>query len=630
MNVQSHLSLTGILGAALLSAMFGAQAASPKPPSSSNDWPMYNDGYNGQRFSPLDEINTHNVADLKPLCKVVLGEQGAFESGPIVVGNVLYVTTSHTTVAMDASDCKVLWRNIHQPTETEIQPVNRGAAYFDGRIFRGYSDGWLMAFNAKTGKVEWKVHPANPKVGEFLSAAPIAWHGLVFIGLAGSDWGIRGKLMAFDARSGKEAWHFWTVPEGNETGADTWTIPATIKHGGGGMWTSYTIDPKTAELFVSVANPSPDFDPAHRPGDNLYTDSVVVLDARTGKLNWWYQLTHNDGLDYDLGAAPMLYNVNGAARVALGSKDGHLYSLNRDTHKLLFKTAVTTIENPDAVPTYAGVHVCPGDLGGIEWNGPTFDPRTGDIYVGAVDWCQIYKRGKDYKFIPGQLYFGTSGAPTASDTASGWVTALDATSGKVRWKFHAPSPVIAGVTSTAGGLVLTGDGGGDFYAFDAKTGKVLMQYSSGGAMAGGVITYAVHGKQYVAFTSGNVSRLGTFNTTGSPTLVVMALNAHAGSPKVVTLADSGIAQMQVAAGIGDAEVTHGRQIFATNCAACHGGHGEGGLGPALQDEAVRKDLDQVIKQIKHPAPPMPKLYPSPLSEADVQAAATYVETLKKH
>ncbi len=157
---------------------------------------------------------------------------------------------------MDAADCKVLWRDIYAPEESEVFPVNRGVAYLDGRIFRGFADGGLEAMDAKNGKVLWRVQPANPKVGEFLSAAPIAWHGLVFMDLAGSDWGIRGKMMAFDARTGKQVWHFWTIPEGHEVGANTWTIPTTVKYGGGGMWTSFTLDPASGELFVPVANPA--------------------------------------------------------------------------------------------------------------------------------------------------------------------------------------------------------------------------------------------------------------------------------------------------------------------------------------------------------------------------------------
>ncbi len=325
----------------------------------------------------------------------------------------------------------------------------------------------------------------------------------------------------------------------------------------------------------------------------------------------------------------MLYqDAHGVQRVALGSKDGYLYSLVRRTHKLEFKTPITTIKNNNAMPTYAGVSVCPGPLGGVEWNGPAFDPRTQDIYVGSVDWCWIYKRGKDYKFVPGDFYFGTSAAPPPGDTGRGWVTAVNAATGAVRWQFHAPDPVIAGVTPTADGLVFTGDGGGDFYAFDARSGKLLLKYASGGSMAGGVITYAVRSKQYVAFTSGNVSR-GTFGTAGSPTLVVMALNAPASGPQVITLANADIKQ-PVGLGHGAApESGKGAAIFAANCSACHGAHGEGGIGPSLQGESMRKDLVQVIAWIKDPTQPMPKLYPKPLSEADVRGVAEYVETIKQ-
>jgi alcohol dehydrogenase (cytochrome c) len=207
--------------------------------------------------------------------------------------------------------------------------------------------------------------------------------------------------------------------------------------------------------------------------------------------------------------------------VALASKDGHLYSIDRGTHKLAFKTAVTTVKAEAAKPTKAGIHACPGSNGGTEWNGPAFDAATQTIFVGAVDWCGIFKSGPP-KFVPGGMYFGTLFMSTATDTASGWLTALDAGHGTVRWKFHAPAPIVAGVTHTAGGLVLTGDLKGNLYAFDQATGKVAYHTNLGGSVAGGVMTYAVGGKQYVAATAGNVGRM-TFGALGSPTLVVLAL-----------------------------------------------------------------------------------------------------------
>jgi len=490
-------------------------------------WPAYNNDPASQRFSSLSQITTQNVASLKPVCALRMGEEGSFESGPIVVGDTMFVTTPHTTVALNATNCTLIWRTVHQPKQKDVFPVNRGAAYLDGRVFRGTPDARLIAMDAKTGKVLWDVQAGDPTVGEFLSSAPIAWNGTVFTGVAGSDWGIRGHMMAFDAATGKEKWRFYTIPMGNDPGANTWKLPATAKRGGGAQWTSYTLDPKTAELFIPVANPAPDYIPGSRPGDNLYTNSLVVLDANTGQLKWYFQLTPHDGFDWDLGAAPLIYTADdGTARVGMGSKDGYVYSVDRNSHQQKFQTAVTTIDVPKTPPTPAGVHACPGTLGGVEWNGPAYDPQTKMLYAGAVDWCAIYKAAQAPSYTAGQLYMGGSYSPGPSDTASGWVTAMDASTGAVKWKFHAPQPVVSGITPTAGGVVFAGGLAGNFFALDASNGKVLLKYPTGGGIAGGIITYAVGGKQYVATTSGNVSRT-TFRTTGSPTVIIMALNAPA-------------------------------------------------------------------------------------------------------
>ena len=504
-------------------------------------WPSYNGTLDGRRFAAPAQLTPQNVAGLKPVCRVRLGEEGTFQSGPLVVGDTLFVTTAHTTGAGNAATGARAWRQTHAPHAPDVYPVNRGVAYLAGRLFRGTPDGRLLALDARTGRMVWDVQVGDPSKGEFTSSAPVAWNGLVFIGLAGGDWGIRGRVMGFDAATGRERWRFYTVPMGKEPGAESWHLPATAARGGGATWTSYTLDTAAAELFVPVANPAPDFSPQARPGDNLYTNAVVVLDANSGALEWYYQLTPNDGLDYDLGAAPMLYDVassgGGASRrVALGSKDGHVYAVDRATHRAVFTTPVTTISPPPTPPTRRGVHACPGPLGGVEWNGPAYDTRTRLIYAGAVDWCGTYTTATKEALAahkPGMPYYGGSYAPAPGDTASGWLTALDAETGQVRWRFHAPQPIVAGVTPTAGGLVFTGDLAGTFYAFDAASGKVLFAYSTHGAIAGGVVTYARSGKQYVAITSGNVSRT-TFRTAGSPTLLVFGLNAPA-EPQTTTL-----------------------------------------------------------------------------------------------
>ena len=269
-------------------------------------WPSYNRTLDGQRFSPLNQITTQNVAQLKPVCEFGMGEEGGFQTGPVVIGDTMFLTTAHTTVAMNATSCALIWRTIDTARADDPFPINRGVAYLDGRVYRGQPGGRLVALNSSTGQQVWETKAANGGVGEFLSSAPIAWNGMVFIGLAGGDWGIRGAMMGFDAATGQQRWKFYTIPIGNERGAETWKIPATAHRGGGAMWTSYTLDAASGELFVPVGNPAPDLSPAVRPGDNLFSNSVVVLDARTGTLKWWYQAVANDGYDWDMSAAQAL------------------------------------------------------------------------------------------------------------------------------------------------------------------------------------------------------------------------------------------------------------------------------------------------------------------------------------
>jgi alcohol dehydrogenase (cytochrome c) len=620
--------------AAMLTSLAGCteqnQASSATSSSSTRnvDWPAYNNTYDGQRFSTLGQINTQNVSNLKQVCELRLGEEGPFQTGPVVVGGTMFLTTAHTTVAMDATTCAVRWRHVDASGQQDPISVNRGVAYLDGRLFRGMPGARLASFNAETGEKVWDVKVGDVAVGEFLSSAPIARRGRVFVGLAGGDWGIRGRVMAFDAVTGEQRWRFYTIPLGPERGAETWHIPETAERGGGAMWTSYTLDPSSDELFVPVGNAAPDFAPDLRPGDNLFTNSIVVLDAMSGGLKWWFQATPHDGFDYDVGAAPMLYQTrSGEARVAIGSKDGHLYGVARQSHAQRFKTPITTILNDDKKPTLEGIRACPGPLGGVEWNGPAFDPDSRTIYVGSVDWCATFNLGQDVKYKAGELYMGTRYSGDNSENAKGWVTALDGDTGAVRWKFQAPTPVVAGVTPTAGGLVFTGDLDGNFYALAKANGQVLHMINTGGSIAGGVVTYMVNGKQYVATTSGNVSRL-TFQTTGSPKVIVMAVDVPDNAPQtIVALPTVGSKGLVTAASTSQTE--HGAQLFQQFCTGCHGTDGEGGAGPSLTSDSARRDIAAIAAFIKNPNPPMPKLYPAPMDEADVAAVASHVVSLRQ-
>ena len=517
------------LAAVPLAVTHPARAADTAEAAGNNvDWPGYNNDYQAQRFSPLHQITAKNVDHLKEVCRIKVSDGGSFHTGPIVVNGVMYVTTARDTVAIDPRTCQEKWRNTYTSSHDDVWSVNRGVAYDNGRLFRGTGDGALLAIDAATGKTVWQDTVGDPGRGEFLSGAPVAWNGVVYTGTAGSDWGVRGRVMAFDAETGRELWRFNLVPAPGEPGADTWKVSKTALTGGGGTWTSFALDVMRDELVIPVGNPAPDLDPQYRPGDNLYTDSVVVLDARTGKLKWYHQMKANDGVDHDLAAVPVLYRTPDLRDLmAAGGKDGMLVGLDRETHAVLFKTPVTTVSNESAVPNAEGVHVCPGLLGGVEWNGAAYDQKNNALVVGAVDWCATMKRGKP-KYVAGQFFFGGEPVQDAPTTAHGWITSVDAETGKVKWQYKADAPIISGITPTAGGITFAGDTKGKFVVLDSSDGKVLYNMMTPGMMAGGIVTYEIDDKQYVALTSGNVSRF-TFGALGDPTVIVMGLDGRAKS-----------------------------------------------------------------------------------------------------
>jgi alcohol dehydrogenase (cytochrome c) len=577
--------------------------------STGAEWEGYNKSLDGERYSPLSEINTTNAGDLVEVCRIPIAKRGSFQAGLLMIRDTIYATTDTDTIAIEASNCKVKWRHSYERSRAGAFPVNRGVAYLNGRVYRGTDDGHLVAIDAETGKEVWNDVVGDPRLGECITGAPVAWNGLIITGIAMSDLGVRGRIMAFDALSGREVWRFSTIPSIGEEGANSWKDTAWAAHGGGGTWSTFTIDPVTNELFVPVGNPVPDLLPAVRRGENLFTNSVVVLDALTGHLKWWYQLAPYDGLDHDLGAAPMLFrNTRNESMVAAAGKDGYLHLINRETHKLYVKTPLTTVDKIPAVPTPEGVRSCPGSLGGVEWNGPAFDAERMTIFVGAVDYCSVVKSHPGSVWVPGGDNMGGS-FNQGTELASGWVSAVDANTGAIRWKFHANAPILGGITPTAGGVVFAGDNSGEFYVFNSTTGEVLKRISTGGSVAGGVITFEADSKQYVALTSGNVSR-SVFGAKGRPAIVVLAL-------KKSTFANSATAGS-----------TPGMQIYMVNCAVCHGVDGRGIGGFELSKAKLHMSLDQIVDWIKHPAPPMPHVFPEPLDaddERDIREVATYLE-----
>lgn len=491
----------------------------------SSDWLFHTHDYTGRRYVDLDQINRENVGELAVVCAYQFGDLGNFQTGPIVHDGIMYATTAWVTVALDATSCRPLWRHEWEPLDSEGWLRNRGVALKDGYVVRGTPDGYLIALDAADGRLLWARQVADPAAGETFSMAPLIYDDLILIGPAGSENAISGWVGAFRLADGEQVWRFLTVPGATREGGDSWGNPEGIVLGGGAVWTPFTLDAERGELYVAVTNPAPDMPAELRPGPNLYTNSLVALDVRSGALRWYSQLVPNDFHDWDLTQVSPLFSARVAGRqrdlVGTVGKDGVLRLLDRDSHERLWETPITTIENIDLPLTREGVRVCPGVLGGVEWNGPAYNPQLEVLFVNAVDWCTTFALSDTVRYVTGELYLG--GTVELDSLSHGWLTAVNARDGSVRWRYRSERPMLSGLTTTSAGLVFTGEVTGDFLAFDAESGDVLYRFNTGGPIGGGVMTYAVDGKQYVATTSGKPSSFWVDEHPGSATIFVFAL-----------------------------------------------------------------------------------------------------------
>jgi alcohol dehydrogenase (cytochrome c) len=523
--------------------------------STNGDWPSYNRDLANDRFSPLANITPSNIARLHQICSVAVpgaGGQGAnasdigFETGPIVVNGVLYATTIHATYAFNASSCAPIWSQLTGDATQGL--ANRGAVYDSGKIVRGTLGNHVIAYDALSGTKLWDTG-AIAAFPAFITASPIVWRGAVFIGLAGADAGSHGAIFALDENTGRTLWSSATVPPDPVSGmvppgAD-WAGASHIA--GGSTWSSYTLDPYRGLLLVSTGNPAPDFYGAARLGDNASTDSLLVFNAFSGALLKKFAFDPHDVHDWDIAASSAYLPASGTAFVA--GKDGLLRRVSLLTGATQWKTAVTTVDAAPALPAPGtSVHFCPGTAGGVEWNGPAFSPLTSTVYVNSVDWCNTLTLPSELNtsdadnsnfalgpvfYIPGAPYVDTLdySAPPANQLApfgvsdaskTGHVTAVDAATGRRLWQYNATSPMLAGITPTAGGLVFTADLNGNLFAFDARTGAVLKQIAIGQPVGGGVITYSVAAHQFVAVAAGMQSPQ-VWSTTGTNKIVVFGL-----------------------------------------------------------------------------------------------------------
>ena len=495
-----------------------------------DNWLMYRGTYDGWGYSPLDQINAQNVKNLVPVWSFSTGVTEGHQSPPIVNDGVMFITTPENQVlALDARKGDLLWRYRRELPEDlmQLHPTNRGVGLYGDNVYLATVDAYLVALDAKSGKVVWERAAADYRKGYYMTLAPLVAKGKVMVGVSGGELGIRGFVQAFDARSGEQVWKTYTIPAPGEPGSETWPGD-TWRTGGAPVWITGSYDPKLNLTYWGTGNAAPWMGDA-RPGDNLYSNSVIALDADTGQLKAYHQYHWNDSWDWDEVSAPILMDVERNGRTIKGlvhaARNGYLWLLERSEDKISFVDAkayvrqnvFTSLDPKTGRPEYdperkPGIgkkaSFCPSHWGGKDWPPAAYNPQTGYLYIPANDnLCGSFE-GKEVTYRPGRTFTGVQFAKTRISIYEGAqhigeLQAWDMDTGQEVWthkfKFHNWGPVL----TTAGGLVFMG-GTNDRYfrAFDAKTGKVLWEQRTNSGITGVPTSYALDGVQYVAVQSG--------------------------------------------------------------------------------------------------------------------------------
>jgi alcohol dehydrogenase (cytochrome c) len=504
--------------------------------SDSGEWLMYSGSYSAQRHSRLAQITPANAAALrlKWLFQLPLNISNAAETTPLVVGDAMFVTLPPNSVwALDARTGKELWAwNGPQPEAVRASNIaNRGVAIYGNALFVGTMDAHLVSLNAQTGKLLWDVKVAESKDGYAMTSAPLALHDKVIVGVAGGELGIRGFIDAYSATTGKLLWRFYTVPAPGEPGHETWGGGDAWRKGGAPTWVTGSYDAALGLIYWGVGNPAPDFQGDVRPGANLYSCSVVALDAETGKLRWHFQFTPHDEHDWDAAQIPILADAvfNGKPRKLMywPNRNAFYYVLDRETGQFLHAREFTQqtwatgidsagkpIEIPGHRPTTEGTLTSPSVHGATNWWSPSYDPASGTVFVPTMESVGNFTKGAAVSDRNGG-FDGSAGVDDLSQPIWTTVRALDASTGAIRWQYHFPphgtAPLMGGVLSTDGGLVFAGDET-RFVGLDARTGLELWQFNAGGQIAAAPITYLSEGRQQVTVAAGGV--IETFSLEG--------------------------------------------------------------------------------------------------------------------
>jgi alcohol dehydrogenase (cytochrome c) len=513
------------------------------------NWLTYGGTYLSQRYSELRQIDPSNARNLETKWMYQAPVMGNWESTPLVVDGIMYLTQRpNDVVALDARTGRAFWTyRYNTPAEQKAccGANNRGVAMLGDTLFMGTLDAMLVAINATTGRPRWTVKVADMQAGYSITMSPLIVKDKVVVGVGGGELGIRGFIAAYEAATGKEAWRFNTIPGPGEPGHETWEAcppnpktycdPDAWKHGGGSVWMTGSYDPDLNLMFWGVGNAGPDWNPDQRPGDNLFSDSVVALDADTGRLRWHFQFTPHDGYDYDAVQVPVLADLDLFGRnfkaMMWANRNGYFYVLDRTTGKFLlgkpfvkvnWASRLDELGRPVQTPQPAGMPTYPGNQGGTNWYPPAFSPRTGLMYFSAwEDYATIfgkvpaqYQEGRNFGGGNNRSLGPVPGAPAVpvlrrgpinnwtEAVAHGAIVAIDPKTGDRKWKFDMTDVSDSGLLTTASDVLFTGGREGYFQALDARTGTLLWKSSLGAQIVTAPITYQVDGKQYVATIAG--------------------------------------------------------------------------------------------------------------------------------
>jgi len=491
------------------------------------NWPSYNGDYTGRRFTSLTQITPSNVASLRAQWAFHVSRADALEVTPVVVNGVMFITAMNDAYAVDARTGRTIWHYSRPITDGLIDDAsahhNRGVGVWGTRVFMNTDNAHLLCLDARSGNLLWDVAYADWNKNYGATSAPLVINGKVLVGTSGGDDGVRGFIAAYDAITGKFLWRFWTIPGPGEPGSESWPGDMYL-HGGGTTWMPGTYDPELNTVYWGVSNASPDFNGDVRPGDDLYTCSVLALDPDTGKLKWHFQFTPHDLYDYDATETGVLADAEykGIPRKLLveANRNGFIYILDRVTGEFLSATRFAEklnwtkgidekgrpiMDKDSARPTPEGSKVCPGFSGATNWFSPSFYPETRTLFFMSQEECTVLLSGPQ-TFKEGETYYATGSRRPPGEHGYKVLLAFDLDTATFRWRYPQANSgrwSAAGTMTTASGLVFLGDNSESFEAVDAKTGKPLWHFNTGQPIHASPMSYAVDGKQYFAIAAGS-------------------------------------------------------------------------------------------------------------------------------